>query len=284
MNQFVKLSYGLLVPKLGQGTWYLGENKRKEKDEIESIRIGIENGMTLIDTAEMYGDGLAEELVGKAIKGYDRERLFLVSKVYPHNSGKNRIFKSCEETLKRMNVDYLDLYLLHWRGNVPLNETVECMEELVSKGKIKRWGVSNFDVDDMIELINIPSGKNCAVNQVLYHLGSRGIEYSLYPWMMEHNIPIMAYCPMAQAGRLRRDMNNNHVLNKIANNHGLSIIELLLCFVLQKEQIIAIPRTGNPEHAFRNSKVKDIILSKEELKMMDKEFPAPNRKVYLDIV
>ena len=183
MDRFVRLKDGALMPKLGQGTWFLGEDKSKEQDEIKSIKIGIENNMTLIDTAEMYGEGLAEELVGKAIKGYDREKLFLVSKVYPHNAGRRNIFRSCENTLKRMGVEYLDLYLLHWRGAVPLSETVECMEELVKKGKIKRWGVSNFDIDDMKELMTVKDGDKCVVNQVLYHLGSRGIEYSLYPWM-----------------------------------------------------------------------------------------------------
>lgn len=195
MDRFVRLKDGALMPKLGQGTWFLGEDKSKEQDEIKSIKIGIENNMTLIDTAEMYGEGLAEELVGKAIKGYDREKLFLVSKVYPHNAGRRNIFRSCENTLKRMGVEYLDLYLLHWRGAVPLSETVECMEELVKKGKIKRWGVSNFDIDDMKELMTVKDGDKCVVNQVLYHLGSRGIEYSLYPWMKEHNIPVMAYLP-----------------------------------------------------------------------------------------
>ena len=154
MDKFVKLKDGAIMPKLGQGTWFLGEDKRFEKDEIESIKTGIENGMTLIDTAEMYGEGLSEELIAKAIKEYDREKLFLVSKVYPHNAGRNRIFNSCENTLKRLGVKYLDLYLLHWRGSVPLSETVECMEELVARGKIKRWGVSNFDIDDMEELMS----------------------------------------------------------------------------------------------------------------------------------
>ena len=284
MEKFVKLKDGAIIPKLGQGTWFLGEDKRFEKDEIESIKTGIENGMTLIDTAEMYGEGLSEELIAKAIKEYDREKLFLVSKVYPYNAGRNRIFNSCENTLKRLGVKYLDLYLLHWRGSVPLSETVECMEELVARGKIKRWGVSNFDIDDMEELMSVKNGDKCAVNQVLYHLGSRGIEYSLYPWMKEHNIPVMAYCPMAQGGSLNRSINKNPILNEIAKKYDLSIQELLLAFVLKQENIIAIPRTGNPKHALRNSKVINVNLAEEDLELMNKEFPAPNRKVYLDIV
>ena len=278
MDRFVRLKDGALMPKLGQGTWFLGEDKSKEQDEIKSIEIGIENNMTLIDTAEMYGEGLAEELVGKAIKGYDREKLFLVSKVYPHNAGRRNIFRSCENTLKRMGVEYLDLYLLHWRGAVPLSETVECMEELVKKGKIKRWGVSNFDIDDMKELMTVKDGDKCVVNQVLYHLGSRGIEYSLYPWMKEHNIPVMAYCPMAQGASLK------HELMTIAEKYDLSIPELLLAFVLQKDNIIAIPRTSNPQHALRNAKVADVKIDEGDLEIMDRKFPAPYRKVYLDIV
>ena len=284
MDRFVRLKDGALMPKLGQGTWFLGEDKSKEQDEIKSIKIGIENNMTLIDTAEMYGEGLAEELVGKAIKGYDREKLFLVSKVYPHNAGRRNIFRSCENTLKRMGVEYLDLYLLHWRGAVPLSETVECMEKLVKKGKIKRWGVSNFDIDDMKELMTVKDGDKCVVNQVLYHLGSRGIEYSLYPWMKEHNIHVMAYCPMAQGASLKHELMTNKELIKIAEKYDLSIPELLLAFVLQKDNIIAIPRTSNPQHALRNAKVADVKIDEGDLEIMDREFPAPDRKVYLDIV
>lgn len=279
MDRFVRLKDGALMPKLGQGTWFLGEDKSKEQDEIKSIKIGIENNMTLIDTAEMYGEGLAEELVGKAIKGYDREKLFLVSKVYPHNAGRRNIFRSCENTLKRMGVEYLDLYLLHWRGAVPLSETVECMEELVKKGKIKRWGVSNFDIDDMKELMTVKDGDKCVVNQVLYHLGSRGIEYSLYPWMQEHNIPVMAYCPMAQGASLKHELMTNKELIKIAEKYDLSVPELLLAFVLQKDNIIAIPRTSNPQHALRNAKVADVKIDEGDLEIMDREFPAPDRKV-----
>lgn len=284
MDRFLKLKDGKLIPKLGQGTWFLGENKKFESNEIESIRVGIENGMTLIDTAEMYGEGLAEELVGKAIANYDREKLFLVSKVYPHNADRNRIFSSCEKTLSRMGIEYLDLYLLHWRGSVPLSETVECMEELVAMGKIKNWGVSNFDIDDMKELMLVQNGDKCAINQVLYHLGSRGIEHSLYPWMKEHHIPVMAYCPMAQGGSLVRSINHNIVLNEIAKKYNLSVQELLLAFVLKQDNMIAIPRTGNPTHAIRNANVINIELTQQDLDILNKEFPAPNRKLHLDIV
>jgi diketogulonate reductase-like aldo/keto reductase len=195
---------GLLIPILGQGAWHIGDNNRSERDETAAVRRGIELGLNMIDTAEMYGDGKSETLIGKSLRGIRREEYLLVSKVYPHNAGKDNIFASCDASLKRLNTDYLDLYLLHWRGSVPLAETVECMERLVNMGKIRRWGVSNFDVADMEELWNVPSGNNCAVDQVLYNLGSRGIEYDLIPWLSARGVAVMAYCPLAQAGKLGR--------------------------------------------------------------------------------
>ncbi len=190
----VILKDGTPVPAVGQGTWFMGEKPSRRKDEIAALRWGIENGMNLIDTAEMYGDGASEELVGEAIAPYEREKLFLVSKVYPWNAGRAHIFRSCEDSLKRLGTSYLDMYLLHWRGSVPLHETVECMEELVSNGLIRRWGVSNLDYDDMEELYDIHNGDHCQTDQVLYHLGSRGTERKLQPWLKQHDIPLMAYC------------------------------------------------------------------------------------------
>ena len=223
MNNTVKLKNGIVVPALGQGTWYLGDSKTKRKDEIEAIQTGIDLGMTLIDTAEMYGSGRSEELVGEAIKDFDREKLFLVSKVLPSNANRANMRRACENSIKRMKASYLDLYLYHWRGGTPLKETVDCLEELVNEGLIKSWGVSNFDIDDMEELYNTPKGKNCMVNQVLYHTGSRGIEYSLLPWMEKNNINLMSYCPLAQAGSLRRGLFNSEVLKKIAKKHECDI-------------------------------------------------------------
>ena len=174
--RFVKLHDGTEIPQLGQGTWNMGESKSKYESELESLRWGIDHGMTLIDTAEMYGDGAAEELLGNAIRPYNRNDLFLVSKVYPWNADRNKIFRSCEDSLNRLGTDHLDLYLLHWRGSVPLAETVQCMEELKQQGKILGWGVSNFDTADMKELLSVRNGDQCQTNQVLYHLGSRGVE------------------------------------------------------------------------------------------------------------
>lgn len=191
----VTLPDGTSLPSLGQGTWYMGENPQVRDKEIKALQLGVELGMTLIDTAEMYGNGDSERLVGEAIKGR-RNEVFLVSKVYPHHAGLDMISKACENSLKRLGTDHLDLYLLHWRGHVPLEETIEGMEKLREEGKILRWGVSNFDTVDMEELWNTTNGKKCVTNQVLYHLGSRGIDFDLLPWQREHNMPIMASVPL----------------------------------------------------------------------------------------
>lgn len=284
MEKTVTLPDGTLVPAIGQGTWFLGEQREKHEEEIKTLQAGLDAGMTLIDTAEMYGNGRAERLIGEAIRGCDRSRLFLVSKVYPHNAGRKNIFKSCMESMARLNTDYLDLYLLHWRGGIPLKETVECMEQLKKEGKIRRWGVSNFDTDDMEELWNVPKGKNCGVNQVLYHVASRGIEYDLLPWMREHGVPVMAYCPLAQAGDLKRGLYENPVLSATAAAHQCSISRILLAFAIRGGDVIAIPRTGKKEHALDNAKAGEIQLTQEELAEIDRAFPGPDRKVYLDIV
>ncbi len=283
MNEIL-LSNGSYMPRLGQGTWFMGEDKGLEGQELESIQTGIEHGMTLIDTAEMYGEGKSELLIGKAIQKYDRSKLFVVSKVYPHNAGRSRIFQSCENSLKRLNTDYLDLYLLHWRGSIPLRETVECMEELVASKKIRHWGVSNFDIDDMEELWSVPNGKHCVVNQVLYHLGSRGIEYALLPWMREHRVPVMAYSPMAQGGTLKKQLVSNPVVLMLAERHQASPMQILLSFVLHQEGFITIPKSSNPKHTLENARVADLVLTLEERKLLDEQFPAPKHKTYLDMI
>lgn len=284
MKHMTELPGGELVPSIGQGTWYLGENKDLEQEEKKALLAGVEAGMTLIDTAEMYGEGKAEELVGKVARDCERQKLFLVSKVYPHNAGKNKIFTSCENSLRRIGTDYLDLYLLHWRGSVPLAETVECMERLVRMGKIRRWGVSNFDTEDMEELFSVPGGENCAVNQVLYHLGSRGVEYDLLPWLRKHHVPMMAYCPLAQGGELKKALYQNRVIRETAERHGCTAAQLLLASVLRQDGVIAIPRSGKTVHTLENAKADSVVISEEEWAVIDREFPAPDRKVWLDIV
>lgn len=283
MNKKVVLSDGTEIGNLGIGTWYMGDSQKDREEEIASIRYAIDNGVTTIDTAEMYGNGRSELLVGEAIKGYDREKLFLISKVLPSNAGRGRIFQACEKTLKRLGTDYLDLYLLHWRGMIPFEETIECMEELKRKGKIRRWGVSNMDIDDMEEILDISDGENCCVNQVLYHLGSRGIEYSLKPFTDRNNIATIAYCPLAQGGRLRGQLLQSEAVKKVADKHKITPMQVLLCFVLSQNNMLAIPKASKLEHMKQNIECLKIKLDKEDFGMLNKTFPAPLRKVPLDI-
>ena len=277
---------GLQIPVLGQGGWAIGDNSPKAASEIAALRRGLELGLTLIDTAEMYGAGRSEILIGQALQGIKREEYILVSKVYPYNAGKANIFASCDASLNRLGVDYLDIYLLHWRGTIPLAETVECMEQLVEIGKIKRWGVSNFDVSDMEELWSIPSGKNCAVNQVLYHLDSRGIEYDLIPWTKEHGVAIMAYCPLAQAGavtRMHKDMLTDKTLVAVAGKYGISVTQLLLAFTLKQSNVSAIPKAGSRLHVEENAAVLKVSIAQEDWAIVDKEFLPPTSKMHLDM-
>lgn len=274
---------GTSVPAIGQGTWFMGENPNKAKQEIDALRLGIELGMTVIDTAEMYGSGGAERIVGKALENI-RDQAFLVSKVLPYNADKKKMMQACEASLKRLNTDYLDLYLLHWRGSVPLTETVEAMEMLVTQGKIKRWGVSNFDTVDMQEVWEIAKGNHCMVNQVLYHLGSRGIEYDLLPWCKEHYIPIMAYCPIAQGGSLRQGlMNHPSVLNLAETNH-CTPAQLLLAWCIRHGNVVAIPKASSTEHVIQNAQAATLKLTLEELTVLDNAFKPPFKKMHLDIV
>lgn len=275
---------GAAVGPVGQGTWYLGEHPAAFREECSALRTGIAQGMNLIDTAEMYGEGAAETLVGEAIRGVARESLFLVSKVYPFHAGRRHIFTSCENTLRRMRTDYLDLYLLHWRGSVPLSETVACMEELRAQGRIRAWGVSNLDTGDMRELLALPGGSRCAANQVLYHLASRGIEYDLLPMLREQGIPVMAYCPLAQAGRLGGGLTASPAVQKLAHAHGATPAQILLAFLLARPGVVPIPRSGKAHHTRQNAEAAAIRLMPDELAMLDRAFPPPRHKVPLDIV
>lgn len=283
MKHIVKLKNGAEVPALGLGTWYLGDDAGRRAREIAALRTGIEKGMTLVDTAEMYGGGRSERLVGEAITGIERGRLFIVSKVLPNNAGRRGIFRSCEESLKRLGTDYLDLYLLHWRGSVPLAETVECMEKLARDGLIRGWGVSNFDTDDMEELLRVKGGDGCLVNQVLYHAASRGIEYELLPWMRESGVALMAYCPLAQGGTLRCGLFRSRALNDIAARRGATVAQILLAWAVRGGDTIAIPRSSSPEHTAENAAAGAIELTAEELAAIDREFAPPRRKEPLDI-
>ncbi|WP_244244674.1 aldo/keto reductase [Marinilactibacillus kalidii] len=284
MKQSIQFPDGRQVLNLGQGTWRLGEDAAKYDQEVAALRSGIESGLTLIDTAEMYGDGKSEELVGDAIAAYQREDLFIVSKVYPHHAGRSAIFDACEQTLQRLGIDSLDLYLLHWRGSVPLQETVDCFEELKQQGKIKGWGVSNFDLEDMEELLSVNGGDQCQTNQVLYHLASRGTEVALQDYLKERNIPMMAYCPViGQEPQLKERVYNDQTVQAIAKAHGISIIQLLLAFVLQKENIIAIPKASTEKHVQLNADMLTMQLTEEEIKKLDAAFPVPDHRVPLSV-
>jgi len=282
-EKIVTFAEGLTVPAIGQGTWYMGENASQRRNEVDALRAGIDLGLTLIDTAEMYADGAAEEVVGEAIKG-QREKVYLVSKVYPWNAGGQKGIAACDASLRRLGTDHIDLYLLHWRGNFGLDETVELMETLQQQGKIGRWGVSNLDYDDMQELWSVTGGTACATEQVLYHLASRGIEYDLLPWCQQQNIPVMAYCPLAQAGRLRSGLMTHPVVNDIARNHQASAAQILLAWVISHKGVMAIPKAATLEHVTENAGALRIALSAEELLKLDHAFPAPDHKTALDVV
>ena len=274
------------LPAIGQGTWYMGENLSPRADEVRALQQGVDLGLTLIDTAEMYADGEAEKVVGEALRGR-REQAFLVSKVYPWNAGRRSAIKACEDSLRRLGTDYLDMYLLHWPGSIPLEETLAAFEQLRNEGKIKRFGVSNFDIDELQQWHQL-SGEDTAVNQVLYHLGSRGTEHSLLPWQRQQQITTMAYCPLAQGGRLRRELMSHPKLMDLAEELSISVPQLLLAWVIRplegKREVLAIPKAVQTQHVIDNATALAINLSEEVLAQLDNVFPAPNRKTPLDIV
>jgi diketogulonate reductase-like aldo/keto reductase len=269
---------GAAVPVLGQGTWGLGEDPRREAGETAALRLGVELGMTLIDTAEMYGEGATESFLGRALAGL-RDRVFLVSKVYPHNAGRGRIARACEGSLRRLGVERLDLYLLHWRGGVPLAETVEGMEALVAAGRIGAWGVSNLDLADMDELAR-DGGGACAVDQVLYNVTRRGPEFDLLPAMAARGIPVMAYSPVEQ-GRLPRGGTGGAALAAVAARHGATPFQVALAFALRRPGVIAIPKAASEAHVRENRAAADLALAPEDVAALDAAFPPPRRKVPL---
>ena len=274
----VTLPSGIAVPALGQGTWNMGEDASRARDEITSLKTGLDLGMTLIDTAEMYAEGGSELVVGKAIEGR-RDEVFLVSKVYPANASLRGAVEACERSLKRLNTDRIDLYLLHWRGNYPLAETVEAFEGLKAAGKIEAWGVSNFDVADMDELLGVPNGGNVAANQVLYNLARRGIEYDLLPWCQERSIPIMAYSPIEQ-GRLL----DHPELIRIAKTYQATPAQIALTFLLERDGVMAIPKSSNPRRIEENRDSVALDITDEDWTILDVAFPPPSRKKSLDML
>ncbi|HXE40472.1 MAG TPA: aldo/keto reductase [Azonexus sp.] len=265
----VALPSGERVPALGMGTWMMGEQAARRTAEIAALQAGIDLGMTLIDTAEMYGDGAAERLVGEAIRGR-RQEVFLVSKVYPFNAGRQSAPAACERSLQRLGVDCLDLYLLHWRGDIPLAETVDAFERLRVAGKIRHWGISNLDLQDMAELCAIPGGDGFAVNQVLYNLSRRGIEWDLLPWCAARGIPVMAYSPLEQARLLRQPQ-----LVELAAGLGATPAQLALAWLLRQPGLIAIPKAAERRRVEENFKALAIEPDAGTLAALDRLFPAP---------
>jgi diketogulonate reductase-like aldo/keto reductase len=273
-----KLPSGQEVPVLAQGTWGFGEIPENRQNELDALRFGLDIGMRVIDTAEMYGDGASEELVGEAVRGR-RNEAFLVTKVLPQNATRRGTVLACERSLRRLETDHVDLYLLHWRGPVPLAETLEAFEELVGAGKIRHWGVSNLDVDDMEELTGLPGGDAVATDQVLYNLMRRGIEYDLMPWCEKRNIPIMAYSPLEQ-GRLLGDAE----LRRIAAEYSATPAQIALAWVLRKEHVIGVPKASTPGHVKQNRIALDIPLSRADFEALDRAFPPPKQKVPLEMI
>ena len=268
----IQLPGGAAVPALGQGTWKMGENAREAKREADALRLGIDLGMTLIDTAEMYAEGGSEEVVARAIAG-QREQVFLVSKVYPHNASRQGLPAACERSLRRLRTEVIDLYLLHWRGSVPLAETVGAFEDLRVAGKIRAWGVSNFDVDDLEELGEHAIGA-CATDQVLYNPEYRGPELDLLPWCAGRRMPVMAYSPVGQGGALLR----HRTLATIAAKHGATPAQVCLAWGLRQENVVVIPKASDEAHVRANAAALDLSLDAEDLRQIDADFPAPTAK------
>lgn len=276
--QTLELPTGQRIPILGMGTWRMGEHAKNRQDEIAALRHGLDRGISLIDTAEMYGEGGAETVIAEAI-GNRRSEVFLVSKVYPHNASRQGLIAACERSLKRLNTDYLDLYLLHWRGAARLPEVLEGFQRLQQSGKIRGYGVSNFDVDDLEEAIQLNGGNGIATNQVLYNLMRRGVEWDLLPWCQHHYLPIMAYSPLEQ-GRLLP----HPTLKTIARSRGVSVAQVAIAWLLHQPDVIVIPKSSRIEHVEQNYAALNLQLSSGELTQLDAAFPPPVRSVALEML
>ena len=266
------------IPRLGMGTWHMGERPARRSAEVEALRLGLDLGMRLIDTAEMYGEGGAESVVGEAIGGR-RDEVFVVSKFYPHHAGRPKLRAACDASLAQLRIDALDLYLYHWRGEVPLAETVATLEELAAEGKIRRWGVSNFDLADLEELLQVPGGERVAANQVLYNLAHRGIEFDLLPWCATRGIEVMAYSPLDE-GRLPR----HPALLTVAQRLGVPAAEVALAWLLHDSRVAVIPKASDPGHVRANRAAADLRLDAEALLALERAFPPPRRKRPLEVI
>jgi diketogulonate reductase-like aldo/keto reductase len=276
------LPSGQTLPVLGQGTWGMGEARAKRHTEIAALRLGLDLGMTLIDTAEMYGEGGAEDVIGEAIGGR-RADVYLVSKVYPHNATRNSAVEACERSLTRLKTEYLDLYLLHWRGSVPLAETLDAFRSLKQAGKIRDYGVSNFDRNDLEEASHMPGGDEIVTDQVLYNLMRRGIEWDLLPWCRDRGLPIMAYSPIDHAPSKRGGMFGDPHLKSIAARHGATPTQVALAWLLRQEAVIVIPKASHESHVRENRAAFELMFTDEDLTELDQAFPPPRKKMALEM-
>jgi diketogulonate reductase-like aldo/keto reductase len=274
----VTLPDGESIPAFGLGTWHMGEDRRRRAEETAAVKLGIELGMTLIDTAEMYGNGGAEAIVADATAGI-RDGLFIVSKVLPYNASRKGVVEACERSLKRLKTDRIDLYLLHWRGSVPLAETVEAFAKLQRDGKIRHHGVSNFNTDDMQEWVALAGGEGVASNQILYNLSRRGPEFELIPWCRERRISIMAYSPLEQGRML-----GNRGLQQVAARHGATPAQVALAWLLRQDGMIVIPKATRPEHVRENRAALDVRLSDADVAELDRAFPPPKARTPLGML
>lgn len=266
------------LPRLGMGTWHMGESATGRAAEVGALRLGIELGMGLIDTAEMYAQGGAEEVVGEAIRGR-RERVFVVSKFYPHHASRKELAAACDRSRRRLGIDTIDCYLYHWRGSVPLAETVPVLEELVARGHIASWGVSNFDVADMEELFAIPGGEHAAANQVLYNLARRGIEYDLLGWCGSRGLDVMAYSPLDE-GPLAR----HPEVVRVAKESGLTAAQVAIAWTLRHPHVVSIPKAGREEHVRANAACATLRLDAQALESLDRAFPPPAQRRPLEVI
>ncbi|HJF20599.1 MAG TPA: aldo/keto reductase [Mammaliicoccus lentus] len=266
------------IEPIGLGTWKMGDDSNNHQDEIDAIQFAINQGANVIDTAEMYGDGASEELIGEAIQSYDREKLYIISKVHPENASRDKVLTSIDNSLKRLRTDYIDLYLLHWKSQYPLEETISAFEETKNLAKIKEWGVSNFDTSDMKHLLSLPNGHKCVANQVRYNVGDRGIEYDLKPFMRENNIALISYAPIARGDKLGKNLTKSPVLLELSRKYEVDVFQILLAWNIRDGHTLAIPKSSNKLHIENNMGASNIHLTEEDIQKIDSEFPPPTTK------
>ena len=269
------------IEPIGLGTWKMGDDSNIHQEEIDAIQFAINQGANVIDTAEMYGDGASEELIGEAIQSYDREKLYIISKVHPENASRDKVLTSIDNSLKRLRTDYIDLYLLHWKSQYPLEETISAFEEAKNLGKIKEWGVSNFDTSDMKHLLSLPNGHECVANQVRYNIGDRGIEYDLKPFMRENNIALISYAPIARGDKLGKNLTKSPVLLELSRKYEVDVFQILLAWNIRDGHTLAIPKSSNKLHIENNMGASNIHLTEEDIQKIDSEFPPPTTKEQL---